>query len=150
MRILILSMAACILAGAAMAVQPALNTELARGTGSTLWAALISVLVSALLLGAIVSGLRLPLPSRSGLAGVEGWGWIGGAAGVVFICATLWSVGRLGLTGVVVLVVAGQFFAASLVDHYGFFHLTRRPIDVQRIAGLGLIAAGVVLTLRGH
>lgn len=144
---LALAIVICIGAGFAMSFQPVFNAELARGAGSPFWAALISVGVSTLAMTVLVLVFRVPPPGW-GLLTIPPWGWLGGTVGVMFICATIWSVGRLGLTGVIVLAVAGQFLGAALADHFGLFNLVRRPFDLTRLGGLLLIASGVALILR--
>jgi len=41
------------------------------------------------------------------------------------------------------LTVAGQQIASIVVDRYGWFRLPKRPIWSGRLAGLGLLLAGV-------
>lgn len=144
---LVLAIVLCVAGGFAMSFQPALNAELARGAGSAIWAALISVAMSTLVMTLVVLVFQLPAPGR-GLLTIPPWGWLGGATGVAFICASLWSVGQLGLTGVIVLAVAGQFLGAALADHFGLFNLPKRSFDLTRLGGLLLIASGVTLILR--
>ena len=130
--------------GMGLGVQPTLNARLSVVTG-TFWAALISTGMSALIIALVVLALRLHLPQAEALRGLPRWAWAGGVLGAVYVTAALLAVGRLGATGVVVLAVAGQFFAAALADHYGLFDLVRRPLDAARTVGLAAILGGVVL-----
>ena len=55
---------------------------------------------------------------------------------------------RLGLATGFTLIVAAQFVMAALIDHFGWFGSTVRPMDVSRLIGLGLLLAGVWLLNR--
>jgi transporter family-2 protein len=41
--------------------------------------------------------------------------------------------------------IAGQLGAALVIDHYGWFGAEVIPISLTRIAGVALLAAGVIL-----
>ena len=131
-------------AGMGLGLQPTLNARLSAATG-TFWAALISTGMSAIIIAMIVAVLRLPIPQADNLRDVPRWAWIGGIVGAVYVAAALAAIGRLGATAVVVLAISGQFFAATVADHFGLFDLIRRPLDTARVVGLAAIFGGVLL-----
>jgi transporter family-2 protein len=45
-------------------------------------------------------------------------------------------------------IVAAQFMAGALVDHFGLLGADLRPLDVSRIVGMGLMLAGTWLVVR--
>jgi len=55
---------------------------------------------------------------------------------------------RLGAALTFSLVVAGQLLMAVLMDHFGAFGIQTQPMSWIRLAGIGLITAGVVLIRR--
>lgn len=55
---------------------------------------------------------------------------------------------RIGLVSVLTLFVASQFFVGAGLDHFGLLGAEVRPLDLQRISGLGAILLGVWLVLR--
>ncbi len=50
--------------------------------------------------------------------------------------------------GITAATIAGQLAAAVAVDHFGLLGVHRSPVDATRLAGLALLAAGVVLVVR--
>ena len=55
---------------------------------------------------------------------------------------------RLGAASLTILVVAGQLAMSLVLDHFGLVGFARRPLDPGRAAGVALVLAGALLTLR--
>ena len=55
---------------------------------------------------------------------------------------------RLGVALTFVLVVAGQMMVSLIVDHYGLLGLPVKHINWQRLVGVALLVAGVLLIRR--
>ena len=68
--------------------------------------------------------------------------------GLIIVGSIGYVVPRLGVTKGFTLIVASQFVIASLIDHYGFFGATVRPMDFARLMGLGLMLIGVWMVVR--
>jgi transporter family-2 protein len=132
-------------AGVAVLVQATINAELARGTGHSLWAAVISFGLGflVLLLAALV--VRLPWPGGAALAEIPLWAWAGGIAGASFVFLSIVAVQRLGAATLVAFVVAGQMAAALVMDHFGWLGLAEQGLSIWRVVGAVLLIAGVVL-----
>ena len=133
--------------GAFLALQAPTNAALARGVGSPVNAALISFAVGTvgLLLAASILGVR---PEPAAVRAAPWWAWLGGLYGAVLVAAIAWAAPKLGVAPALTLVVAGQFVVAVALDHFGALGLPVRPISASKLAGLGLIAAGVLLVRR--
>ncbi len=71
-----------------------------------------------------------------------------GALGLIIVGTVGYVVPRLGLATGFTLIVAAQFVMAALIDQFGWFGATVRPLDVPRLAGLVLMLAGVWLLNR--
>ncbi|WP_238382695.1 DMT family transporter [Tabrizicola thermarum] len=56
---------------------------------------------------------------------------------------------RLGLANAILFVLLGQLVSAAVMDATGLTGLASRPVTWARLAGLGLMAAGVLLAQRG-
>jgi bacterial/archaeal transporter family-2 protein len=52
---------------------------------------------------------------------------------------------RLGAATLIALLVAGQSLASLLIDHFGMVGFAEQHVSAGRIAGMALVAAGVVL-----
>ncbi len=71
-----------------------------------------------------------------------------GLLGLVIVGTIGFTVPRLGLTSALTLVVAGQFLASALIDHFGWFGAAPQSVNVTRLLGLGVIVVGVWLVTR--
>ena len=134
--------------GALLSAQPAVNAALARHLGSPYAATIVSLLVSTALVApfAIATASRLRLEA---LGGAPWWAWLGGVAGAAMVSAGLVFAPRIGVTLFIMTVVAGQLVAAALIDQYGLFGVEVRGIDASRLAGIALVACGLLVYLSG-
>ena len=74
--------------------------------------------------------------------------YLSGGFGLVIIAAISWSVARLGVVRGLLLVTLAQFLLSAAIDQFGWFGAQVRPLDLPRIAGIGLLLAGGWLVLR--
>ncbi|UVL88470.1 DMT family transporter [Pseudomonas sichuanensis] len=141
-----------LLAGAAVPFQAGSNAALGRLLGHPLWAAGVSLLVSLLMLVPALLLMRAPLPPLPplhNLAQAPWWAWFGGVAGVLYITAALVLTPRLGAAGFIVCVVAGQVLSSLLIDQFGLMGLPERPVNLLRLAGVGMIVVGMLVVQWG-
>ncbi len=141
-----------VFAGAAVAMQPAFNGQLAALLGSPLRAALANFSAGAAVMLAVTGALaiRTGLPSAEQLAKVPPHLWIaGGALGAVFVSTATWAAPKLGVGAFFAVLIAAQLIAAMVMDHYGVLGLQERPITLQKLAGSALLFIGAVLMVRG-
>ncbi|HIK46257.1 MAG TPA: DMT family transporter [Leptolyngbyaceae cyanobacterium M65_K2018_010] len=71
-----------------------------------------------------------------------------GLMGLVIIGSIGYVVPRLGVAAGFTILVATQFVAGAIIDHYGLFGALVRPMDGPKVLGLGLLMAGVGLLVR--
>ena len=130
-------------AGAMLPIQFGINAQLAIWVGSPLRAAFVSFVVgaAALLIAGLVASRGWP--ERAGDA--PWWVWIGGVLGAFYVLGSIVTAPRLGAATLVALILAGQAIASLLVDHFGWVGFEENPITPLRIAGVLLLAGGVVL-----
>lgn len=132
-------------AGVAVSVQQVLNANLRAQIGSPWWAGVTSYAVGLVVMLAVaisVDGVK----DLGGMAGkVQGFTWIGGMLGAMFIGTAILMVPRLGAATTLALVVVGQLVAAAAMDHFGLLGLTQHSLTPVRMAGLALLIGGVVL-----
>ena len=137
------------LVGASFAVQPVLNVEISRGTGSALWAATASISVSLLTMVAIaVTGVagRLPLGQ---VLGLPPWLVLGGVIGAGVVVCSIWLTPIIGTAAFFAWLIAGQLIASLAIDHVGLMSVPVEPISLLRVLGVGLAIAGAVLVKLG-
>jgi transporter family-2 protein len=132
-------------AGAMLPLQAGVNAQLARIGGHTLWASGISFLVGTLTLLVVFSSLRHPWPGVAELKTAPLWAWSGGLMGAFFVSCMAFFAPKLGATTLLALVISGQIVASLLLDHFGAIGFNTHEINLWRVLGVLLIAAGVVL-----
>ena len=136
-------------AGAVLPVQALINSRLSAGVGGALLAGNISFVVAAFVLAAIQLGMNQPLPSIAQISAVPLWAWIGGALGAVYVVGSIQSVGAIGTTSAICLIIAGQIAAALVVDRFGLLGAVGHPLTLLRLFGACLVLAGAVIVVRG-
>ncbi|WP_022821587.1 DMT family transporter [Hymenobacter norwichensis] len=137
-----------VLAGAALTTQSAVNNQLRGSLHSVLWAVLASYLVGTLAAAMVLGYSQTPPPSLAAMSEVKWYQWTGGALGMVYIAAIVFSLQRVGAASLFALVVTGQLLTALLFDQLGLFGLTRHPLSLSRLAGAVLLVAGAYLLNR--
>ena len=76
------------------------------------------------------------------------YAYMTGPCGVVIVGSFSYAAPRLGITTTTVLNVLAWLVVSALVDHFGWFNTTIRPIDWPRLLGLLAVAAGTWLVVR--
>ncbi|GAA4017395.1 DMT family transporter [Actimicrobium antarcticum] len=138
-------------AGSAISIQAVVNGRLATNLdGNTVAAALISFCIGTLVLAVFAV-------SRGGLSGViaalpaqPSWTFAGGVLGAGFLFSTAFLAPKIGLTNMLVLIIAGQLITSITVDQFGLLGSLARPVTQVRLAGIVVVLGGVMLTLFGE
>ena len=136
-----------VLAGGATALQAPTNAKLATAVASPVNAAFISFAVGTTVLG-IVAALMQTRPDMAAARALPWYAWLGGVYGACFVVAAAWGVPRLGVAMTITLMVGGQLLLSLVLDHFGALGVPRQPLNLGRIAGVGLVLAGVLLVRR--
>ncbi|MCZ0736171.1 DMT family transporter [Phreatobacter sp. AB_2022a] len=139
-----------LVAGAVLPVQGAVNALLRHDLGGAPFAAAAVSFVVATLAMAAVLGVSLiraaaRRPQLDGVKAMPWWGWLGGLAGATYVTTVFTAIPVIGTAAAVGFTVAGQQVASVFVDRFGWFRLPERPVSPPRLAGVGLLLAGVVL-----
>jgi transporter family-2 protein len=130
------------LAGMANALQGAVNAQLRAAVRDPLWATLLSFLVGTAALVLLIAVTRAPVPVHLPARPVV---WTGGLLGVLFVCAAIVLVPRIGAGTMIGLMVAGQMAAALLLDQFGLLGVPVHPTSPARALGAVLVVGGVLL-----
>ena len=104
------------MAGALVPLQAASNAELGRALGHPLWATVVSLLESVLIVIPIILAMRVPSPIFGTIEQLPMCAWFGGIAGVIHITSALILVPRLGATRFIICVIAGQILISLILD----------------------------------
>jgi transporter family-2 protein len=71
-----------------------------------------------------------------------------GALGLVIVGCIGYGTARLGLVTAMTVIIAAQFIAGAIVDHFGVLGAELRPLNPTRMAGVGLMLLGTWLVVR--
>ena len=131
-------------AGATMPMQAGVNLRLKQALGDPIFAALVSFGVGTLALAVYAFVLR-PVPTVSMAASAPWWSWLGGLFGAFFVSVIIILAAHLGATASMAWLLAGQFLAALILDHFGLISFAVRDVSWQRLAGVALVILGAFL-----
>ncbi len=73
------------------------------------------------------------------------WKFTGGLLGVVYVTAVVIAAPRIGAANALGFIVAGQFVAAMVIDHFGLLGLPVNTISWWRVWGIVILICGVYL-----
>ena len=73
---------------------------------------------------------------------------LGGILGAAYVTTVLLTVRTLGAGGVTAATIAGQLTMSVVIDRLGILGLAKHEFTAQRLAGIALLAAGVLLIVR--
>jgi transporter family-2 protein len=137
------------LAGVATAYQPGVNARFAQVVDSRIHAGVLSFAVGTLAMVVIALLVRAGIPSPERVASAPWWSFTGGLMGTFFVIMAIVLVPRIGTLNYLAAVIAGQFIASAVIDHFGHMGLAVREITPARMLGIGLVAAGVACVRLG-
>ncbi len=133
-----------IIAGGLIAIQSVLNSSLGQRIGS-LGSVLVLTGISAIVLIILIS-IFPSTSALSNLPGIRDWHlYIGGILGVFILAAPIFLVPKIGTTTTLIAIVFGQSLFALIIDHFGLFASPRIEINLVRVFGVLLVAAGAYL-----
>lgn len=135
-----------VVAGAALAMQPAMNSRLGTGLGSPLQASLYSFASGAVLLLLIMalSGSHRPFIGKVLTAARPARDWMGGLIGVCIVIGQTYLVAYVGVGLLTILNIFGMLVSGALIDHFGLLNVEKRPVTGRKLLGLTLVLAGIV------
>ncbi|WP_286238848.1 DMT family transporter [Neptuniibacter halophilus] len=135
-----------LLAGIGIPTMATLN----GGLGSKLLSSTLATTIS-LAVGFTVAVIYLfateGVPSKLVAADTPVYYYLGGFCVAFYIISVTWIAPRFGISNAIAFALLGQLIAMSAIDHFGLLGAQQSTIGLQRIIGLGLMAAGVFLVL---
>lgn len=102
--------------------------------------------------GAIASIVPLLLLEGGGQLGewqrVPWYALGAGGFGLAVIGAMTYMIPRVGATSALLILIVGQLLIGAVLDHYGWFGVSVRPLELSRLLGVLVMLGGVWLTVR--
>ena len=134
------------LSGIAMAIQGTINSSLSQKT-SLLSATLVVHIIGTLVALVAVLAWRAPLLKYNWIS-VPWYLYLGGILSVLIVGLVAISIPKVGVCNATTAIIIGQVSMAVLIDHFGWFGMSRLPWTPSQLIGIGLFAAGAKLLFR--
>jgi transporter family-2 protein len=134
-------------AGCLVGMQAPINSRLGKSLGSV-QAATFSFLVGTAVLLLIAAFVHGGLSNLGHVGRAPWWALVGGLLGAVYVTVALVAVRTLGASGLTAVVITGQLSVSVAIDRFGLLGVAKQSVGAQRIVGLALLAAGVLLVVR--
>ena len=131
-------------AGAGLAAQAGVNTQLRAATGSALWTSLLSASLTVVLLG-LAQLVQRDALATTGYGRFPWWIWTGGIAGATYVLAVVALARPLGVATLFAAVIVGQLTAGLVIDHFGWFNMPVHRVSPERLIGAALLVGGMAL-----
>ena len=133
-----------LVAGCLNVVQAGANTTLTKTLGQPILSVLTVYTVG--LAGTLILtpffGLHWP---QERLTAVPWWGWCGGLFGLVYVLAMMYVPDKVGAAIFTGLTVSAAVITSTALDHFGALGFETHPAGIGRLAGCGLMIAGLAL-----
>lgn len=71
-----------------------------------------------------------------------------GVFGLVVIFSMSYMIPRIGVATALIILLAGQLFIGTVLDHFGLLGAAVRPLDLTRVFGLAVVLAGVWISVK--
>jgi bacterial/archaeal transporter family-2 protein len=139
-------LATCV-AGGLVAMQAPINSKLGKTVG-TFPAASVSFAIGLCVLVAITLVFGGGFGNVGEALHLRWYYLLGGVLGAAYVTTVLLTVRTLGAGGVTAATISGQLTMSVVLDQLGLLGLEHRGFTVQRVIGIGLLAAGVILIVR--
>jgi bacterial/archaeal transporter family-2 protein len=146
------AVAMTMLAGAAISLQSYMNGRLGSDVGSPTFAAAVNNLVATLATLAIVlatGALPRAVARVRALGRPPAWQFLGGLGGAALVLVSAVAAPEVGVALLTVALVCGSTGGSLPVDAMGIGPAGRRPITVDRVAGVLLAIAATVIGALG-
>jgi transporter family-2 protein len=101
--------------------------------------------------GGLLIGLAMLLSRGGNLAAWQSVPWYAlsaGAFGLVIVGTIGYGTARLGLVTALTIIVASQLITGAVLDHFGIMGANLRPMNFQRILGIGLLLLGTWVIIK--
>ena len=131
-----------IISGIAMSLQGIFNTRLGAKIG--IWETNVLVQASGLILTLIIA-FFLGKGSYRELREVNKLYLLGGALGVIIIFTVMKSIGGMGATCGIGIILVAQLLAAALIDAFGLFDSQKVHFSMKEILGVAIMVIGIIV-----
>lgn len=139
-----------LLAGAAIAIQAAMNARLGVLLKSPLLAACVAFCSSLLFTGVVFTALQGEFPTLDAAKRIPFYLWFaGGLLSTFGIASFYWLIPKMGVGPLVSYGLTGQLLVAIIAGHFGWFHLPLTTLTPVKGLGMLSLFVGILLINQG-
>jgi transporter family-2 protein len=131
--------------GGLLALQGMVNAQLGKTLSHPLQASFISFSVAILCLAILMLLFGIKVPARQVLGEIPWYLYTGGLLGIIYVTTVLALIPRAGVANTILAVFVGQMLLSISADHFGWFNMPVKSLDLSRISGCVLLVAGLYL-----
>jgi len=135
-----------LMAGVLIPVMGMLNARLGRHFGEPLHAPVILFCVGLVFVLLCSVLLTRSLPDLSLLTQSEPLTYLGGVIVAFYVISATFLAPRFGVANFIMFAVASQIIGSVLIDHFGLFGATVRPVNMLRVTGILILLSGLFIT----
>ena len=139
---MLISLLTALLSGVLMSVQGVFNTRVSDKAGTWLATSIVHFLA---LIVAVVILLFVGDARFEGLKSVNKFYLLGGFIGVAITYTVITSMAHLGPAYAVMFILIAQMISAYLIELFGLFDTPKSTFMWTKLAGVGLMLAGIIL-----
>jgi transporter family-2 protein len=144
----ILYLALALVTGALIPIQASTNAAFSKTIGNPLTTGVMVFVVGFFAMAIVAIAMSTALPTYQQLRAAPWYGYAGGVIVATYVVMITILVPRIGVGTAIALIVTGQIICAVIIDHFGFFNVQVRTIDISRLVGVLLMIAGIYLVMR--
>lgn len=131
-----------IVSGIAMSLQGVFNTRLGEKIGT--WETNTIVQLTGLIITLVITAF-LGKGNFKALSDSNKIYLLGGALGVVIIFTVMMSIGSLGTTCAIGIILVAQLIAAAVIDYFGLFGSEKINFTLKEFIGVAIMIAGIIV-----
>ncbi len=137
-----------IIAGALIAIQAGINSQLGVILKNSLLATVIAFMVSALISLIGLLAISKNLPTNEVIRSVPLHFWFGGAISAFGVGLFYFFIPKMGVGSMMSLALTGQLITAVLISHFGWFGLPESTLSLSKCLGVFAMISGILLINR--
>jgi transporter family-2 protein len=133
------------LAGIAVAFQAGVNGALGKQIGT------IEASFTSFVVGTVFIFIAMMVFGKGNILLIKNvplWQLTGGILGAIYVMTSVLMVPRIGIGGVLMLLIIAQLSTSAVIDHFGIFTGVPIPINWKKMLALGLMFSALWLFYR--
>ena len=131
-----------IISGISMSIQGVFNTRLGEKIGT--WETNTLVQLTGLIITLIIT-FFIGKGNFKALANANKLYLLGGALGVIIIFTVMMSIGTLGATCGVSIILVSQLVTAALIDYFSLFESNKVNFTLKEFIGVAIMIIGIIV-----